>query len=350
MGCRPAAGYMGTTLFWMAVNKALPGEPFSASFLPDFVVARLTGTLPVTDPTNAAGTGLFDVLAMDYHDGLLERLGLSRGMLPEVVPSATEAGRLAREAADATGLGEGIPVTVACGDNQASFAGSVSDYEACLAINVGTGGQVSCHAGTSSGPEVAGKGELEARPYMDGGFLWVGAGLVGGRTYAWLRNFFREVGQGFFSAEGDEALYDAMSRLAKRIPAGADGLRCEPLLSGTRQDPDRRGIWKGVGTANFTPGHMVRALLEGIADQFRDLYGEMEALGAGGRTRLIGAGNGIRKNRLLRSILAERFAMRMEVPVHTEEAAYGAALVAAVNGGAFASLAESGKIIRYEEG
>lgn len=69
----------------------------------------------------------------------------------------------------------------------------------------------------------------------------------------------------------------------------------------------------------------------------------------GGRTHLIGAGNGIRKNRLLRSILAERFGIRMEVQIHTEETAYGAVLLAVVNGGTFGSLAESGRIIRYEE-
>ena len=78
-------------------------------------------------------------------------------------------------------------------------------------------------------------------------------------------------GQGFFGAEGDEAPYDAMSRLAEQIPAGADGLRCELLLAGPRHDPGRCGIWSGLGTANFTPGHVVWASPEGIADQFGSL-------------------------------------------------------------------------------
>ena len=92
---------------------------------------------------------------------------------------------------------------------------------------------------------------------------------------------------------------------------------------------------------------MARAVLEGIAEQFRLLYGEIEGLGAGGRTQLVGAGNGIRKNALLREILQERFEMEMAVPMHTEEAAFGAALMAAVGSGTFESLAEAGKVIQY---
>ena len=64
---------------------------------------------------------------------------------------------------------------------------------------------------------------------------------------------------------------------------------------------------------------------------------------------MIGAGNGIRKNALLRAILEAAFGMRMETPAHREEAAFGAALVAAVGDGAFRDAQEAGeKMIRYE--
>ncbi|OGG51320.1 MAG: hypothetical protein A3F84_02960 [Candidatus Handelsmanbacteria bacterium RIFCSPLOWO2_12_FULL_64_10] len=341
--CKPRAGYLGTTLFWMAVNGVLPRVPFVASFLPDYIVASLTGARPVTDATDAAGSGLFDVFSLKWEEGLIGALGLSRGMLPEAQPSGSRAGGLTRAAAAATGLPEGLPVCVACGDNQASFAGSVGDYGHDLLVNIGTGGQVSAHVDRAMLTE-----GLEARPYVDGKYLLVGAGLVGGRSYAWLRDVFREIGRAFFGGGGDEDLYDAMNRLAAAVPPGCEGLRCEPLFTGTRREPDRRGVWSGVGAANFTPGHLARALLEGIAEQFRLMYGEMERLGAGGRTRLIGAGNGVRKNPLLREILADAFGMRMQTPAHREEAAFGAALLAAVGDGAFSRLQEAGKLIRYE--
>lgn len=341
--CRPRAGYLGVTLAWMAIHGALPGAPFVASFLPDYVVAALTGTRPVTDATDAAGSGLYDSVNHRWASALIGAVGLSVTMLPEVRPSGSGAGGLTRGAAAATGLPEGTPVCVACGDNQASFAGSVGDYGDGLLINVGTGGQVSVHV-----EGFAPTDGLEARPFVDGKYLLVGGGLVGGRSYAWLRDVFRGVGRAFYGGRGDEDLYDAMTRLAEAAPPGCDGLRCEPLFTGTRREPDRRGVWSGVGASNFTPGHMARALLEGMSEQFRLMYGEMEGLGAGGRSRLIGAGNGVRKNPLLRRILEETFGMRMETPAHREEAAFGAALVAAVGDGAFQDVQEAGRrMIRY---
>lgn len=340
-GCRPHPGYLGTTLFWLAQTNRLP-QGVTASFMPDYAVAQLTGTRPITDATNAAGSGLFNSIHRVWHLDLLHQLGLQKEHLPDIHPSGETAGSITRAIADLTGLSEGTPVCVACGDNQASFAGSVGNYTNSVLINVGTGGQVSAYVPTSK-PTV----ELEARPFMDGGFLLVGAGLVGGRSYAWLRDFFKGIGQAFFGATGNEDLYDIMNTLAADVPKGSDGLFCEPLFTGTRREPHRRGLWQGVGTTNFTPGHMARALLEGLAEQFARLYDEMGTIGAGGRTQLVGAGNGIRKNALLRHILEDRFDMTMAVPKHTEEAAFGAALMGAIGHGTFAHLKEAGQVIHY---
>lgn len=343
-GCRPHPGYLGTTLFWLAQNDQIP-DGAMASFVPDYAVARLTESRPVTDATNAAGSGLFDVVQGVWRHDLIDRLGLSVDLLPEVHQSGTKVGEVGQAVADVTGLQVGTPVCVACGDNQASFLGSVGDLDGSVLVNVGTGGQVSVHVADAKPTD-----ELEARPFVDGGFLLVGAGLVGGRSYAWLRDFFREIGKAFFGGSGDEDLYEVMNRLAENVDSGSDGLVCEPLFTGTRREPDRRGVWTGVGTANFTPGHMARALLEGLTDQFVRLYGEMDQMGVGGRIKLIGAGNGIRKNALLRSILEERFGLAMQVPVHTEEAAFGAALLGAVSVGVFDDVKDVGRVVRYMKG
>jgi sugar (pentulose or hexulose) kinase len=341
-GCRPHPGYLGTTLFWLAQHGHLL-DGAMASFVPDYAVARLTGTRPVTDATNAAGSGLFDVVDRVWQADLIDALGLSVDGVPEVCESGKQAGSVTQAVADVTGLKVGTPVCVACGDNQASFLGSVGDLAGSVLVNVGTGGQVSVHVGDAMPTD-----ELEARPFVDGGFLLVGAGLVGGRSYAWLRDFLREIGKTFFGGSGQEDLYEMMNRLAADVAPGADGLFCEPLFTGTRREPDRRGVWTGVGTSNFSPGHMARALLEGLTEQFAQLYDEMDRMGVGGRTKLVGAGNGIRKNLLLRSILEDRFGMVMEVPVHTEEAAFGAALMGTVSNGVFEDVKDVGRMVRYQ--
>lgn len=339
--CRPKTGYLGATLSWLAAHNAIAPKT-SATFLPDFISANLTRTTPVTDATNAAGSGLFDVAARQWHQPLLDALHLDVDLLPEVVASGAAAGQLTDDWATG-GLKAGIPVCVACGDNQASFLGSVKTPADSVLINVGTGGQVSVSADASE----VGPG-LEARPHADGKYILVGAGLVGGRTYAWLRNFYLEIGRQIFDCDCDgDTVYERMTELAAQVPTGADGLAFEPLFTGTRDEPGRRGKIEGIGTANFSPGHLSRALLEGMIEQFRWLYENALAVGVAKREKLIGAGNGIRKNAVLRDIAERTFELKMRVPVHTEEAAFGAAMQAMVLGGGRESLEDTGEVIRY---
>src|SRR5262249_46381517 len=65
--------------------------------------------------------------------------------------------------------------------------------------------------------------------------------------------------------------------------------------------------------------------------------------------RLIGAGNGMRENGLLAQLVADAFNLPPAVPAHREEAAFGAALMAAVGTGVCRNLVEAGRLIRYVE-
>src|SRR6185437_12249862 len=110
----------------------------------------------------------------------------------------------------------------------------------------------------------------------------------------------------------------------------SDGLRCSPLFTGTRADPTRRGALTGLSSENFAPGHLSRALLEGMAAIFHEGYLEIATMLGGPRPQLVGAGNGLRQNSLLAEIVADTFGLPVMLPRHQEEAAFGAALVAAV--------------------
>ena len=60
-GCRPATGYMASALFWLAQNDVLPANT-SACFAPDYLVSQLCENRAVTDATNAAGAGVFNLI------------------------------------------------------------------------------------------------------------------------------------------------------------------------------------------------------------------------------------------------------------------------------------------------
>ncbi|MEA3407146.1 MAG: FGGY family carbohydrate kinase [Chloroflexota bacterium] len=329
MGCLPAAGFMGPTLYWLQLNDQLPPPPARACFVPDAAVAFLIGRPPPTDPTDAASSGLYDVIDGCWDQALVEHLGLPVDILPPVEPSGQPAGELLASIAEATGLPFATPVMGALGDNQASFLGSVREPAEAILLNVGTGAQIS--ALIDDFHRVSG---VDTRPFPHGRYLLVGAGLFGGRSYALLRDFFRQVGQTFFRGRGDEALYQAMNALAAAVPPGAEGVRCAPFFTGTRQDPQLRASFTGLGPHTFTPGHLTRALLEGVGEAFYALYDRMRPL-LGKREYLVGAGNGIRRNLLLARILAQRFGMPLYIAAHEEAAAMGAALLAAATMGDF---------------
>ena len=341
-GCRLSAGYLAVTLLWLKVHGALP-QPATACFLPDYFTALLTGREPVTDPTCAASGGVLDVTAGDWDASLLAALDLPRAVFPAVRPSGERRGGLTAEMATRTGLPAGLPVFVGIGDNQASFLGSVARRDETVLVNVGTGGQVSAWSATAADDPL-----LETRPFPGGGFLLVSAGLSGGAAYAVLERFFRATAEQLLGVRLGGPLYARLNELAAAVPRGADGLRCEPFFTGTRSDADVRASWTGVSAENLTPGHLARALLEGMARTFAGSYEPIRrALGRPAR-RLVGSGNGIRANPLLARLVSEEFGLPLAVPVHTEEAACGAALLAAVGAGLFADLAAAGALIRYE--
>jgi len=368
-GCALATGFMGVTLFWMKETAALPAKS-KACFATDYLGATLTGEAPVTDPTMGASSGLFHLAKRSWDLELIHALGLPATLFPEVREAGDRFGALSAEAARLTGLPVGVPVFVGLGDNQASFLGSVASREDTVQVNVGTGGQVGRYT-----DRIHDAPPLETRPFPRRGYLLVEAGLCGGRAYATLRRFFEQVAahiskapEGICRSAGrtaglkagrlaglsanssaGEDVYAMMNALAKAAPRGAGGMRCEPFFTGTRAEPGRRASWTNISDESFTPANMIRALLEGMAHAFHEGYQLIQEATKAPCVRLVGAGNGVRENPVLAGIISEEFGLPLAVPAHREEAAYGAALTAALGVGIFRDLADAGKTIRYNK-
>lgn len=343
-GCRPSTGYLGLTLYWMVRTGGMPAEARRAAFIHDWVAAKLCGNAPVTSPGNAASTGLFNVRAGEWDRRLLEVVGVTADLLPPVLEAGTPMGTLCPGMAEATGLTGDTTVHTPLGDNQASVLASLSSWRDQVLVNVGTGGQVSAVT-----DQFISTPSLEARPFVEGRLLCCGASLRGGAALDYLAHHYRRV----LESIGDAALSQAavlgrLVELARQTPGGADGLTVEPFFGGRRADSTTRGRVHGMTDANNTPGHWARAFIEGIVAELASYYRAMKAEGLAERSLLVGSGNGMRLNDVMRDAAVGAFRMPAVLPAWQEESACGAALAAMVGVGAVPSFEQTTELVRHE--
>jgi len=330
---RMASGFGLTTCFYHKRTGQISPGSYKICNIQDYVAMRMTGkTQPVTHVSNAAGLGLFDLTRGDFDRDIIMRFGINTDLLPEVTSRSVVVGETI----------EGIPVCVAIGDNQASFLGSAGVDRDTMLVNIGTGSQVSV---ISDDYEVSSDQCLEVRPYLDGMNLVTGAPLCGGRAYALLENFFREVAR--MVGVEIESAYPYMDDLLSRTSPTGDPLIVSTRFSGTRADPRERGRIENIGLDNFTPEAMMRGFMDGMAQELYDLARPVLSGGSFRLRNLVAAGNGVRKNPAMKSILSGKFGLPVKTPLHKEEAAFGAALFAMTGVGMFPGFEEAQKLIRY---
>jgi sedoheptulokinase len=327
-----ATGYGAVTHFYNMLNGNVPPSARFICTIQDYTAMKLAQcTIPHMNSSNAASLGFFNMETNCFDRNAIRSVGMDES----IFPAASQGVRLIGTTSS------NIPVAVAIGDNQASFLGSVKDTDGNILLNVGTGSQISIYSDLNMRcPGV------ETRPFVDKGFLLVGAPLCGGSAYAVLENFFKSV---VHMATGMEVsgLYDIMDRCAEEIPDAENKLEISTNFRGTRDKPSLRGIIRNIGIDNFTPQHFTMGILEGIAAELHDLYQNIIPVLDKNPDMIVGSGNGIRKNMLLQKIFTRKFGMPLQIPLYREEAAYGAALFAMAGIGHFKDISEAQKMIKY---
>jgi xylulokinase len=157
-----------------------------------------------------------------------------------------------------------------------------------------------------------------------------GVTLGAGLSLKWFRDNF-----------GGGADFEQLGREAAEVPAGSDGAIWLPYLMGERTphlDPHARAAFVGL-TASHTRGHLVRAVMEGVAFSLRDSFEIFRSLGA--RVNTIRLGGGGSHSEVWRQIQADVYGQTVETVEADEGAAFGAAILAGVGVGAWKSVDEA---------
>jgi xylulokinase len=297
-----------------------------------FMVAALTGAR-VMGPSLASTTMLFELAARGWNEALAARFGVRREELPELAEETAVAGGLSAAGAALTGLPRGLPVAVGTGDDFANLIGCGIAAPGTAVVSLGTAEAI----GVVSDRLLVDPRMLVETHVFPGSALHLGnPGWLSGGAVRWAMTLL---------SVPDDAAFMA---LAAEAPAGCDGLVFLPALSGAMAPKwiaAARGSFVGLGSSHG-PAHMARAVLEGTAFAMRDVIDRMEALGVPvSRIRLVGGGA---RGRLWAQIPADLMGQQMEVLAAGEAAAMGAAAIAAVAGGRFATLAEAAGALRLE--
>ena len=247
-------------------------------------------------------------------------------MIPEVYPCDKIIGRVSGEASRLTGLKEETPVV----------AGGLDAACGTLGAGVYLPGQTQEQGGQAGGMSLclnealAHKSLILSPHVVPGMYLLQGGTVGGGGALKWFR---QELGNGLS--------FDELTAEAERIPAGADGVVFLPYMAGERSpiwNPDAKGVFYGL-SYDKTRGHMIRAVLEGVAFALEHNLRVAEEVGA--KVSIMNAMGGSSNSVLWTQIKSDVTGKPIQVPASDTATTLGAAILAGIGCGIYSSYQEA---------
>jgi xylulokinase len=314
-----------TKLLWVREHQPEIFQKIAHVLCPkDYVRYRLTGTLAM-DMQEASGTLLLDVAHRRWSKEVAAAAGIPMAWLPPLFEGPEICARISATGAAATGLTAGIPVAAGAGDQGAGAVGMGILAPGSVSATIGTSGVV--FAATAQ-PTLDPLGRLHTFCHAAPG-VWHVMGVTNGAGLS-----LRYIRETFFP----DSTYDDLTALAATAPPGSDGLLWAPYLFGERTphlDPNARAALTGL-TASHTRGHIVRAVLEGVAFSLNDTFTLFRELHI--PVNKIRLGGGGARSPLWRQIQADVYNHPIEILEADEGGAFGAALLAGTGVGAWPSV------------
>ncbi|OIK14821.1 glycerol kinase [Bacillus sp. MUM 116] len=329
------AYFSGTKVKWIldhvagAREKAEQGKLLFGT-IDTWLIWKLSGgKAHVTDYSNASRTLMFNIHELKWDKDLLDILGVPESMLPEVRPSS----EIYANTVNYHFFGKEVPIAGSAGDQQAALFGQAC-YEKGMAKNTyGTG----CFMLMNTG-EKAVKSEHGLLTTIAWGlngkveYALEGSIFVAGSAIQWLRDGLRMI-----KDAKDSEIY------AEKVES-TDGVYVVPAFVGLGTpywDSDVRGAVFGL-TRGTTKEHFIRATLESLAYQTKDVLSAMEA-DSGIELKTLRVDGGAVKNNLLMEFQSNLLNVPVERPVINETTALGAAYLAGLAVGFWESQKEISK-------
>lgn len=319
------AGFTAPKLLWMKEQEPENFEKIQKIMLPkDYLAYRLSGSF-CTDYSDASGMLLLDVAHKCWSKEMLNICGIREEQLPKLYESYEVVGNLRPEIAKELGLSEEVRVIAGAGDNAAAAVGTGTVGDGKCNISLGTSGTIFI---SSKKFGVDAHNALHSFDHADGYYHLMGCMLSAASCNKWWM---------------DEILKttDYQKEQTGIHELGNNQVFYLPYLMGERSphnDPKARATFTGM-TMDTTREDMTLAVLEGVAFGLRDSLEVAKELGIQiERTKICGGGA---KSTLWKKIIANVMNLKVDVIESEEGPGYGAAMLAAVGCGVFASVEEA---------
>ncbi|MBW4648016.1 MAG: xylulokinase [Kastovskya adunca ATA6-11-RM4] len=314
------AGMAGASLLWLRDREPQLYNTARWALQPkDWLRLQLTDTV-ATEPSDASGTLLYDLLADNWAFETIEALNLRSDWLPQIIPSSSIAGYLTAKASEHLGLPASLPVVAGAADTAAAALGNGLLEPGLVQLTIGSGAQI---IALCSQPMVDSQGCTHLyRTALPKQWYALAAIQNAGLALEWVR--------GILGMSWQQVYAEAFA-----VPPGCEGLVFLPYLTGERTphlDPNARGAWVGLGL-HHSPSHLMRAALEGVAFALRQGLEALEATGAS-TTQLQLSGGGTQEI-AWQQLLADILRVPLYTTAVTAASARGAAILAGMGTGIY---------------
>ncbi len=315
------ASFTLSKLLWVKNHEPEIYRKISKIMLPkDYVRYCLTGAF-TTEYSDASGMQLVNIYEKRYSKELLDYLEITENMLPKLKESSDISGYLTSQIAEEVGLTPATFVVGGAGDQAAAAIGNGIIERGDVSVVLGSSGVVFSPILKEDLADNQVQVFMHAVPDT---YHIMGVTNGCGLSYKWLKETLFE-----------DKEYKELNDLAEAIPPSSNGLIYLPYLNGERtphMDPFASGTFIGI-RQNTTAGHMVRAVLEGVAYSLKDCFSLLPK--ARYHIRISGGGA---KGGLWRTIIASCFHEPVERIQQAEGGALGVAILAMVADGVYPSI------------
>ena len=311
-------GFTMPKILWIRNNEPENYKKIKTCLIAkDFIAWRLTGEFGA-EPSDAAGSAMFDVPNARWNEKLLDILDIDKNFLPPIRGSYQVRGKLRRELTFSDSLKDTEVVSGGADNAVAALGLGIYKPGDCM-ISIGTSGTVLAVT-ESKTPDKTGKLHFFNHAVPDTSY-YMGVMLAAAASQNWFKD---KMGPNLSWAQVEDGI--------EKTAPGADGLLWLPYLQGERtphRNPNARGVLFGLSSMTDEM-RVFRAVMEGITFGLRDSYELLKGMTEIKRVIVVGGGA---KSPVWRKILAANMKSAINAPSIDEGGAYGAAMLAALGGG-----------------